>query len=773
MKLRRLEVRGLSSAFRASTATIDFDALPPGLICFVGNNGAGKTTLMEAIPAALYRVFPSYDESFAAHVAPGVRDAMVRLTFDLHEREVVVLVQADPQFGGGRGKVEAFVTSSPGATALDQPRDAMAGPNLRDVDNALRPLLPPLELFLASVFACQGGAGSFFELGKGERKALFAAMLGLEKMQALADRARDKGAVMLAELAVINGDHEAAAARARRAGDLDVAVVRQGERLALLDRAALDALESLACAENTLELARDQRAACERAAEQQSADAIATTARRLVAVSAERDAWRRTVETAERSIEALRTEHVATTGAHELATEAALRIHDIEMQRGYMAETHAQRDEVVGARSRALAEEEAALARSRAAAVHHDRIVMARSAINHLDAQLADAEVSQPVCDTCPLLEQPRVIGGRLASARLALERLGEDTLARDEADAEAARVRVRSIDAALERLNHALSENERHALDLARDEDLAAQCSQLAELADGLRRRLEAEGVAIGKDRQHLADLEARVEAATAAHAEAEAGRRLEGAESWIQAAETRAQACHARMADAKRAATFAADELGVAGRTLEGLQGERRALGDDPALDAKILEERATTTRAAIATWSLLERGLGRDGVQALEVDAAGPGVTAIANDLLHTCYGPRFSLAIETTAPKKDGSGTKEVFEVRILDSEVGREARRGSGGEMVLIDEALRLALAIWNTRRSGYELRTLFRDETVGALSPANADRYVAMLERARTIGGFHHVLMIAQQPEVWAQAAARVLVRDGAVEIDA
>jgi exonuclease SbcC len=200
-----------------------------------------------------------------------------------------------------------------------------------------------------------------------------------------------------------------------------------------------------------------------------------------------------------------------------------------------------------------------------------------------------------------------------------------------------------------------------------------------------------------------------------------------------------------------------------------IANLNGRRDALGDPATeLGRLISDERALAQR--VADWTLLERACGRDGVQALEIDAAGPTVTALANDLLSSCFSGRFQLAIETTARSKDGKKQKEVFDVRILDGALGRtEGTLGSGGEMVLLDEALRLALALFNAAKSGFRCETLWRDETAGQLSPANAQQYVTMLRRAMAVGGFHQCLFISHAPEVWEQADARLFVEGGAV----
>jgi DNA repair protein SbcC/Rad50 len=61
---------------------------------------------------------------------------------------------------------------------------------------------------------------------------------------------------------------------------------------------------------------------------------------------------------------------------------------------------------------------------------------------------------------------------------------------------------------------------------------------------------------------------------------------------------------------------------------------------------------------------------------------------------------------------------------------------------SGGQFVLVNEAVNLGIAIYNMRQGeGIRYETLFRDETVGALDAANSKEYVRMLRRAMDLGG--------------------------------
>jgi len=206
-----------------------------------------------------------------------------------------------------------------------------------------------------------------------------------------------------------------------------------------------------------------------------------------------------------------------------------------------------------------------------------------------------------------------------------------------------------------------------------------------------------------------------------------------------------------------------------GEVAATAERLKSTEHSAGQ---LDR--VREQVSTMVADIDDWKHLRRALGKDGIQALEIDAAGPDVSGLINELLHSCYGSRFTASLETTAMKADGKGTKEVFDVRVIDTERGTEleASHLSGGEQVLVSEALSLALAIYNSQRSEIPLLDLFRDECSGALDADHAVRYVEMLRRAIDLGGFHRCYFVAHQQELWGLADKQIVFADGDVRVE-
>lgn len=172
-------------------------------------------------------------------------------------------------------------------------------------------------------------------------------------------------------------------------------------------------------------------------------------------------------------------------------------------------------------------------------------------------------------------------------------------------------------------------------------------------------------------------------------------------------------------------------------------------------------------------VSDWNVLAKDLGKDGLQALEIDAAGPDLSKLVNDLLHTCVSSRWSVSVETSRPASTGKKTVEGCRVRVIDTMRGREgdAERLSGGEEVLVGEAFSLGLTMLACQRAGITGATLIRDESGAALDGKRVPTYVAMLRRAASIVGARHVLFVSHLPAMQELADVRVMVADGRIEV--
>jgi DNA repair exonuclease SbcCD ATPase subunit len=187
------------------------------------------------------------------------------------------------------------------------------------------------------------------------------------------------------------------------------------------------------------------------------------------------------------------------------------------------------------------------------------------------------------------------------------------------------------------------------------------------------------------------------------------------------------------------------------------------------------RALEAQQRAEETELADWTRLAADLGRQGLQAAEIDGCGPELTALVNDLLHSAHGPRFTVRIDTQKLSADGKKTLEGCQVTVIDTVRGREdeGSKFSGGERVIIGEALALGLSMLACQRSGLRGITLVRDETGAALDPQNAEVYVRMLRRAAEQVGADRVLFVCHNPEVAELADARVTVIGGRIVVDA
>jgi exonuclease SbcC len=191
-----------------------------------------------------------------------------------------------------------------------------------------------------------------------------------------------------------------------------------------------------------------------------------------------------------------------------------------------------------------------------------------------------------------------------------------------------------------------------------------------------------------------------------------------------------------------------------------------------------AERIAELTTALRAEeqlAADWAMVARGLGRDGLQALEIDAAGPELTGLVNDLLRACFGSRYTVTIATTRARKSGEGDREVCDVLVYDAQNpqdgDRDGREFSDGQKVILGEAIRGALSVLSCRRAGLRGVTLVRDEATGVLDRDNAPAYVRMLRRLAEMVDASRVLFVAHDPALWALADSRVHVANGRVDV--
>ncbi|KKW46008.1 MAG: hypothetical protein UY96_C0010G0023 [Parcubacteria group bacterium GW2011_GWB1_56_8] len=665
----------LSRVTRFEDLEIDFSALGLGVFALAGPNGAGKTTVMSACcPMAFYREAPERGSSaLSSAVHPGGR---IGLTFDLASEPYEVEIRLD-------GKSNTTATAKKCGVSL------VTG-KVRDYDEWVERTLGPKEAVYVSIYGMQGGVGRFSQLAISQRKEIFRYYLGLDRLQLLHEKSRDRSKLLDASgsdaahlraerLCLESQDLPAAQARERLAvkavdeafADRDVArdAWAVASRL-LLDLQQWDEYDRLCMRGKALRQTLDATAAAAKASPGPCPSVADLHVEHDVALAAEREYQ----EAVREGQEVVRAEDAARS-----ATE-------LLVQKACAAEKSAERLQGLPCHGTGIF---ASCQFIRDAVASRDALPQMRIKIKEQEAKREEI-----VARKAPL---PPKIDAKPIAAALRQATSERERWLREDAAIQAAAAKLEAIQGEYDTLKV-------RAIALKRE---------LPERPASRNSDVEAVRVALeGKERAY--DL------AVSAHADATAR---------IRSSQERVKLLEANLAE------------------LEA------RLRDKPALD-------------------LLAQALGPDGVQAYEFDASGPTVSGIANQLLESCYGSRFTIEISTQKDKKTG-GMKEDFSVRVHD---GLRARDGdlasySGGEQVVIDEALRLALSIFASQKLPVKWETLFRDENAGALDVDNAHRYVNMLHKARELGGFHQILFVAHDQSVVEAATGVLRFCDGGVKI--
>jgi exonuclease SbcC len=812
MILRTIALSGIKGY--PSPARLDVAALPEGVVAITGPNGAGKSTLLRVWRAVLDR-----SARLTLLAQAETREAWAEASFTLNGQGRTVRFSLD----GPKGASEVSVLDDDGAPAL-------ATTSVRAYDAWTPTALPSPDVFLAAMFAAQGEP-SFLDKTPAERKAVVLRALGVEKLEAMATRARysaDTVRVAIAAkdmeaLTVRRGADVAAAEAAESAArtqatalESDLAHARADLSHARASHAALvAAYEDAVAAKGRADAAQrafdeahrllqnvvDERDRLERklvdaaaveaaVAALPAAEADVEAARRaldetrtkLDAATAEAKAARHAAITAKAALTTATTrERSARIGAQgleaverhaaelpgldarvvELTTARDAAAEQVEQLRDAGADVSAQRIEGLRAGLSELACGEypkgdaPTIAQRyldadddivRAAAAAPARLAAARTALSEARTALETATISRDAArQSAAKVESMRALAAQARDAAEALVAAGREveTAVEREREAEAAEVKARDP-YAYASVDHdvAVKVHYRYRTDAARAPDIAAARAALAQVAER-----ETAARATLEERRRARDLAPEPPTVPPAPAD------LSGPERAIEAAERAAEQARAAVTRAE----MAVEQARAAAARAAEIERER-----------DVLDEK-------LADWLYVAETLGTRGLVALLVDAAGPELSEITSALLRECYGPRWSVTFRTTREGADGREIEDLV-CEVTDANESspdpRDATAFSGGQRVIVGEAISLALATIAIRRAGLQGCTLIRDESGAALDAETAPLYPRMLRTAARLAGAARVLFVTHDPTIPPLCDGVVRVAAGEIRIE-
>jgi exonuclease SbcC len=795
--------RGIRSGLGRDELTLDLDALVGSaeLVAITGSNGRGKTTVMDNLHP--YMTMPSRAGanglgafSFYDHVyLPQSEKELVwrhdERTFRTH---LVFRVN-------GKKQTEAFLFErlagrwQPARLADGTVSDGKVATYERLVTH----ILCAQETFFASVFSPQGKR-PLSAYANAEVKALLGDLLGLEQVRELGARAGEVVKDLRTGLLLLRRQAAQAHDRVKALDETLAKLGDVGEEATVAGSARVAADAALAAAQQ----------AFAQAAAQQEAAATYDGRRRALAQDrarfvAERDAalqrLRDEVSRLDEREKALRQRAETRVGQHETRRRALAeqqeRLHAVlrlgpsiarAQQRQPAAAAIAarwgqRRDEAqrqVDAVGRLQARREQARQAIGATEREAGQVVLRHADLERrfgLSAAVPCAGLE--MAGRCQLLGDAREAQALLPSATAQLKRLAQVKSGHQAALSAIEQELVALSDAATVR-NRAearleLAQARAQALQLlaarAGEMDQAATAlatvdAELRTLPEQAQNRTadeQAEQVEIDGARQRAASERERTE--TAAR---DAIARVD-----VEAAQLPAPFDAARIESAR--ASLGRAQLAVAAADA----GERAALrrieehkaavasrhGD--ARQHEAAETRSRRVEAELSSWTLLAKCLSNDGIVALDIDDAGPTFSALANDLLLACYGPRFTLEVITQTQTAKGE-LREDFDILVHDGwrDESKSLKLVSGGERVWINECLTRAIAIYLADNTNRRLATLFCDEADGPLDPEHKRMFMAMKREVLRLGGYATEYFVSQTPELTAMA-------DRTIDLDA
>ncbi|MGY6123717.1 SMC family ATPase (plasmid) [Paraburkholderia strydomiana] len=761
LKLTLTGFIGVRDGMKRESVSLDLASLPTGLIALTGPNGAGKSTIMDNLHP--YRIMPSratklsvdgfsyWDHLYGTH-------ALKEFEWEhggVHYRSSFAFRKP-----GKTGKAEYFLAwrDPSGTWQPMQTADGTVSDGKADTyDACVESVCGSLESFFTSVFSAQNRR-PLASYGASEIKALLAELLHIDHLRTLAAKAGDVVKVLGRALDAAHQQLVALGAKRDRVVQIDQAIATDVQSLV----AARESREALNTRAVTLS---DQRAVlvAKQTANVDAQARLRELAGRRSQVASSLQALTNDSAADDRRfaqrLSALRESiagHNAVIGQRDAILGAAAARDDAQARlAGLEARVEPVQQAIAALEAKQL---ELTAATSRINGLTSEgesKASLLRSLEQQASVIAAVPCAGHAMHDACPLLAQAREANAKVPEQRISLNNL---------------RVAFRTSREAVDRLTPEVQQLATRRAELKTlSAEIAASRRDLQMAIDLAARKplLDAATEGVRKASEELAAVEAEAKAVRERRQVQQDSLSLQVRELDAEVARLGAEDVSAAIADLDRQLTQCRDGITAADARIESLirsqatrEVERQAIANELAgFDAT--QSRANRISNEIASWKLLAKGLGNEGVIALTIDDAGPALTKMVNDLLLACYGMRFTVEIQTQRALASGE-LREGFEILVHDADIDstKAVTVMSGGQKVWINECLTRGIALYLASNAGQPYQTLFSDESDGPLDPQRKLQFMRMKREVLRQGGYEREFFISQTPDLVAEADA-------------
>ena len=721
---------------------INFDSYDSGLIALTGENGKGKTTLIEnchPYPQLLTRK-DKLQEQF--RLRDSFREVIYR---DRDSRTMVkCLIQIDGATKSGSCNYFAYTSEDNGITWTAVPE---VDKNLKPYEEFVSRTFGPIELYLRTAFITQRPTKNLPDLtdaSAGEKKTLFVELAGIDYLQKFADVANDRVKATTSKIHDAEIRVQMLESSLSRKSEIEAGII-EAENAAKAKQTELDetvengkkARESLNIAQERFNAEKDRR-------------------------NKERE-LQDNINSLKGELNAIESEILKNQAAAEKRSENEKLIADYEELQNVLSEEQKKKNAVNEANAAKMSDylQKKSEFDAKNAEVRKilDELNTEKNAVEK-SIMTAENEIRfkerdlTEISDTCPTCGQ-KLPPEKIAELNAKREETSQAVKALEESIA-GKRAGLSEIEQKITAKGEELSELAfaepakpvQDVFDSTAEKDALAKLNVIdisrarAELETAKTAAVRNEGLAV-----QVSDKKKLLENAEAMLADTEA-RRNDKAESDLATAQTSLESLTARFTALK-------SEIAASTATIEA---DRKKLAEIAESEKELEKIKKDSDSAKIESteWELVSKAFGKDGIQALELDALAPGISETANRILKSGYGDRFSISIETTRIGGSGKKTKQIEDFKIMVNDNGDVAtlENKSGGEAVWIKRAIYDAFAVIRRRNTGFAFLTCFQDETDGALDASAKTAYCRMLEASHDAAKLRHTIMITHSNEV-------------------
>lgn len=769
---------------------IDSDAK---IVALTGPNGAGKTTIMDNLHP--FRVMPYKATSptpgsfsFYDHLVPGA-DGLKELDFEHDGRlyRSVVRMKA----AGKTKKQEAYlfqVIDGQSVPFNDATTGIFSDGKAETYDKSVECILGKPEVFFTAIYSAQGKK-PISSMGAGEIKSLLSAMMGMQSLKSLSEKAADVVKGLKPHLSAKQSQTiplQQIASKAEllqnQLGTISAQITEKSEKMSVADTvirekvATLSALETLAMQQESL---KSQRLALNEQLDSANQDRTVRIAQFDKTQANEKSAIM------DRLNDLGASERGATASVNQFAKHHAELTELISSETKLVnkkAELKQLQDELGNARFKIdslfidenrLTEITDAVGKIREA-LATDASDGKNLAATLLAAQQAAALINQVPCSghafsgSCSLLASARSANAEIPQKEIQLTNLRKNyttestklkSIQTELTSLQEKKVKLQALKTSESDIAVKIANCKTMLADLPRIDKAKSEIPSATESLNTSKKELVDIQIRIAKGKLVLTDLttkhtQARTEFISIVDSEIV---RVKKALDALPAPVASSDITRARGLIEQAEKTKALIEHDA---HLLHEKKQKIAIELQQATDANIAisSVQIETDRISqeIANWTLLSKALGNDGIIAMSIDDAGPSISTICNGLLNDCYGGRFNIRIGTQSATATGI-LKESFLIHVEDSLRGEQKTLDdmSGGEKVWINECLVRAMALYMAQTSGVQYSTLFSDESDGPLDETRKRQFMMMKRAVLNQGGYQREYIITQTPELW------------------